>query len=92
MGKMLLLIGVTLAGIGLLMTFSGVFNFHQDFNDTYITPLTDNTTPYMSSEGEVPNYNQFDHLFMHNLPWLFYIGAAVCFIFGLGNMRGGDGS
>jgi hypothetical protein len=88
---MLLLLAATLAGIGLLMMFSGVFDTFVELDTNLITPLTDNTTAYISKEGAVQNYNAFDRIIVHNLPYLFYGGAAVCIIIGLGKMGGSGG-
>ena len=90
MNKALILLAAVLTGIGLLMTFSGIFNYYDEI-DALITPITDNVTPYMSAEGAVPTYNFFDHLIVHNLPYILYGGAAVCVIFGLGKMGGSGG-
>lgn len=90
MGKMLLLLAALLTGIGLLIMFSGVFDMFEDIHDNFILPLTENTTAYTSSEGDVPNYNSFDHIIMHNLPYLCYGGAMLCIIIGLGQMKSGE--
>ncbi len=92
MGKALLLIGAVLTGIGLLMTFSGVFDTFVDIDTNMIKPLTDCTTGYLASDNStVPNFNAFDHIIVHNLPYLFYGGAAFCIIIGLGKMGGNNG-
>ena len=91
MGKALLLLGAILTGIGLLMMFSGVFDFYKEIDTTMIKPLTDVTSDYTSTEGAVPNYNNFDHIIVHNLPYLLYGGAVICIIIGLVKMPGGEG-
>lgn len=87
MGKAMLLLAAILTGLGLLMQFSGVFDLFKDIDTAYITPITSETTGYTASDNStVPNYNNFDHLIVHNLPYLLYGGAAICVIFGLGKM------
>ncbi|MCJ7805216.1 hypothetical protein MUP46_01050 [Patescibacteria group bacterium] len=91
MGKGLLILGAVLTGLGLLMMFSGVFDAYTSIDTLMVKPLTDNTTGYIASDNStVPNYNSFDHIIVHNLPYLLYGGAAVCIIIGLGNMRSGE--
>jgi hypothetical protein len=91
MGKAMLLLAAILTGLGLLMMFSGVFDMFKDIDTAYITPLTSNTTGYTASDNStVPNYNNFDHIIVHNLPYLMYGGAVVCVIIGLGNIRSGE--
>lgn len=73
------------------MSFSGVFDMFTDIDTAYITPVTSNTTGYTASDNStVPNFNSFDHIIVHNLPYLLYGGAVVCVIIGLGQMRSGD--
>jgi len=91
MGKALLLLAAFLTGLGLLMTFSGVFDMFANIDTALIKPLTDNVTGYIASDNStVPNFNNFDHIIVHNLPYLLYGGAAVCVIIGLGQMRSGS--
>lgn len=91
MGKALLLLAAILVGLGLLMTFSNVFDTYKDIHLNLIKPLTDNVTPYVDSlGGSVPTYNSFDHLIVYNLPYLLYVGAAVCVVIGLGKMRSSE--
>lgn len=91
MGKALLILGAILAGLGLLMMFSNVFDIFTQIDTTLIKPLTDNTIGYIASDNStVPNYNAFDHIIVHNLPYLLYGSAAICIIIGLGNMRSGN--
>jgi hypothetical protein len=90
MGKAMLFIAVILTGMGLLMQFGGVFHIYNDIDTNLITPLTNTTTTYTASDNStVPNFNGFDHLIMHNLAYLLYIGAVVCVAIGLGQMRSG---
>ena len=87
----MLLLAAILTGLGLLMTFSGVFDMFKDIDTAYITPVTSGTTGYTASDNStVPNFNAFDHIIVHNLPYLLYGGACVCVIIGLGQMRSGN--
>jgi len=91
MGKAMLLLAAILTGLGLLMQFSGVFDMFKDIDTAYITPLTSSPTGYIASDNStVPNFNNFDHIIVHNLPYLLYGGACVCVVIGLGKMGGGD--
>jgi len=90
MGKGLLFIAVILTGMGLLMQFGNVFHIYNDIDTNLITPLTNVTTSYTASDNSsVPNFNGFDHIIMHNLFYILYIGAAICVVIGLGQMRSG---
>lgn len=88
----MLLLAAVLVGIGLLMQFSSVFDMFKDIDIAYITPLTSSTAGYTASDNStVPNYNGFDHIIVHNLPYLMYGGACVCVIIGLGKMGSSEG-
>jgi len=89
MSKVLLLLGTILAGMGLLMSLTGVFDTFTQMDTDLIKPLTDNTTGYIASDNTtVPNYNAFDYIIMHNLPYVLYGAAVICIIIGLGKMGG----
>jgi len=89
MSKVLLLLGMILASMGLLMSLTGVFDTFTQMDTDLIKPLTDNTTGYIASDNTtVPNYNAFDYIIMHNLPYVLYGAAVICIIIGLGKMGG----
>jgi len=89
MNRILIVIGAIIVGIGFLLTFPTVFSTYDAMDSNQIQPVTDNTTAYTTSEGTIPNYNQFEYAIMHNLVYIVFGIGAVCVIIGLGKM-GGD--
>ena len=89
MGRALLLIAVVLTGIGFLFVFAPTFNLFNSIDTSLIASVTDNTTSYTTSTGTVANFNDFEYIIMHNLAYIFFIGAAICIIIGLGKMSSG---